>query len=122
MAKVLVVDDEVTLRVLMEQILASEGYEVVTAVDGQEGLLAFLECHPSLVILDLMMPNMNGWQLLERIREISDTPVIILSALGHSSEKVTGLKRGAADYVAKPFRPGEFVARVEATLRRSRQG
>jgi len=119
-SKILVVDDERELRELMQELLDADGYKVEVAADGREGLKLFFAGHPDLVVLDLMMPQMDGWDLLERIREVSETPVIILTALGREHEKVKGLKAGADDYVVKPFQKSEFLARVQAALRRSR--
>ena len=99
--------------------LQEEGYDVVTASNGREGLRTFFTLRPALVVLDILMPEMNGWELLERIREVSESPVIILTALGREQDAVKGLRSGADDYVVKPVRTSEFVARVEAALRKS---
>ncbi|MBI4202376.1 MAG: response regulator transcription factor [Chloroflexi bacterium] len=119
-AKILVVDDEESLQVLIQEILRREGYEVALASDGKEGLVAFYGWKPDLVVLDLMMPRMDGWQVLERIREVSETPVIILSALGQKHQVVQGLHEGADDYVIKPFHTDELLARVKAALRKAK--
>ena len=118
-AKILVVDDETNVRELMSDVLEDDGYRVVSACDGREGLKAFFSWRPSLVVLDILMPSMNGWQLLERIREVSETSVIILTALGSELDTVRGLRSGADDYMFKPVRTSEFLARVEATLRKT---
>ncbi len=118
--KILVVDDEQPLQVLIRAILEEQGYQVALASDGKEGLKAFFAWRPELVVLDIMMPHMDGWQVLQRIREVSEAPVIMLSALGQEHQIVRGLKSGADDYVTKPFRTGELVARVEAALRKTR--
>ena len=89
------------------------------ASDGRQGLRAFFSWQPVLTVLDIMMPGLDGWSLLERIREVSDTPVIILTALGREHEQVRGLRSGADDYVVKPFRTAEFLARVAAALRKA---
>ena len=119
-AKILVVDDDSEIRDLMEELLKEEGYEIVVAADGKKGLQAFFAHQPELVVLDLMMPQMDGWNLLERIREVSEAPVIILTALGREHQKVRGLRSGADDYVVKPFSKAEFLARVKAALRKAR--
>ena len=118
-ARILLVDDERELLDLMRELLEDQGYEVAVAADGREGLRAFFSWRPLLTVLDIMMPGMDGWHLLERIREVSEAPVIILTALGREHEQVRGLRSGADDYVVKPFRTAEFLARVEAALRRS---
>ena len=118
-SRVLVVDDEENLRELVRRLLGSAGYSVRTARDGGEGLRSFFSWKPDLVVLDIRMPKMNGWEMLERIREMSDTPVIMVSALGQEDEKVRGLRGGADDYVPKPFGQAELLARVEAVLRRA---
>lgn len=118
---ILVVEDEATIRELLEAMLEPQNYAVRTAGDGQEGLRAFFSWKPDLVFLDVMMPKMDGWKLLERIREVSDVPVIMLTALGMEHEKVRGLKGGADDYLTKPVSQGELLARVEAVLRRNKK-
>lgn len=116
---VLVIDDEVDLRSLLQSTLERADYNVVLAAGGQEGLRAFFEARPVLAIVDIIMPDMSGWTVLERIREVSETPVIMLTALGQEADRIKGLKGGADDYVAKPFSPNELVARCEAVLRRT---
>ncbi len=118
-ANILVVDDEKAIGDLMKDILEAEGYRVAVAADGLEGLKAFFETRPTLVLLDILMPEMNGWQLLERIREVSEVPVIIVTALGREQDTVRGLRSGADDYVVKPVRRSEFLARVDAILRKA---
>ncbi|MBM3944376.1 MAG: response regulator transcription factor [SAR202 cluster bacterium] len=117
--KVLVIEDEQAPRDLLRDALEEAGYQVATAADGREGLRVFFTQRPCLVIMDIMMPNMDGWDLLGRIREVSQTPVIILSALGREHEMVRGLRAGADDYMIKPVRISELLARVEAALRKS---
>ena len=118
--KILVVEDEPEVRDLLRNILEPEGYQVTTAADGQLGLRALFADRPSLVITDLTMPNVDGWALLERIREVSEIPVIILTAAGGEPATVRGLQIGADDYLTKPFRSAELLARVKAVLRRSK--
>ena len=118
MTSILVVDDDEDVRELMRVRLSREGYSVLSAKDGNEGLKAFLSSSPDLAILDIRMPNMSGWEVLKRIREVSDTPVIMLTILDHEDQIVQGLDSGADDYLAKPFGSNELMARVRAVLRR----
>ena len=119
-ARVLVIDDEADVRSLVHELLADHGYLVEEARDGTEGLRVLYDRHPDVVLLDLAMPRMDGWQSLERIREVSDVPVLVLTSRDSDLEKVRGLRSGADDYVVKPFGGEELVARVEALLRRTR--
>jgi DNA-binding response OmpR family regulator len=119
-ARVLVVDDEADIRGLLRELLERAGYEMAEAANGREALRAFYATSPDLVLLDVSMPEMDGWQTLERIRDLSDVPVVMLTARTAELEKVRGLKGGADDYVAKPFGRQELLARVEALLRRAR--
>jgi DNA-binding response OmpR family regulator len=119
-ARVLVVDDEADIRGLLRELLERAGYEMAEAANGREALRAFYATSPDLVLLDISMPEMDGWQTLERIRDLSDVPVVMLTARTAELEKVRGLKGGADDYVAKPFGRQELLARVEALLRRAR--
>jgi DNA-binding response OmpR family regulator len=119
-ARVLVVDDDADIRGLLKQLLERAGYELAEAANGREALRAFYATSPDLVLLDVSMPEMDGWQTLERIRDLSDVPVVMLTARTAELEKVRGLKGGADDYVAKPFGRQELLARVEALLRRAR--
>ena len=116
--RVLVVDDEDDIRTLVGELLRRAGYEVLEAADGRVGLRLLHESVPDLVVLDVSMPQLDGWQTLERIRDLSDVPVIMLTARDGELEKVRGLKAGADDYVTKPFGRQELLARVEALLRR----
>ncbi len=115
---VLVVDDERNIVQLARMYLASEGYSVEAAYDGVEALEKIKAHPPDLVVLDLMMPKMDGWEVCRRLRQDSDVPVIILTARGDDVDKILGLELGADDYVTKPFNPRELVARVKAVLRR----
>ena len=117
-SSVLVVDDEEDVCALVKWLLESEGFSVQTATNGQDGLRTFFSWQPDLAILDVRMPRMDGWELLGRIREMSDAPVIMLTALGEEEQIVRGLGGGADDYLAKPFGNSELVARVKAVLRR----
>lgn len=116
--RVLVVDDEEDIRTLLSELLRRAGYEVLEAADGRAGLRSLHQEVPDLVVLDVSMPQLDGWQTLERIRDLSDVPVIMLTARDGELEKVRGLKAGADDYVTKPFGRQELLARVEALLRR----
>ncbi len=117
--KILVVDDEASIRRILETRLKMAGYNVVTAEDGEEAVDLFNKTNPDLVILDVMMPKMDGYGVTREIRRVSDIPIIILTALGDVSERITGLELGADDYVIKPFSPKELEARVKAVLRRT---
>ena len=115
---ILVIEDDSNIRELLRLYLEQEGYAVETAQDGMEGLRAFKRLHPDLVLLDLMMPVMDGTQVIKEIRAQSKTPVIMLTAKGETFDKVAGLELGADDYVTKPFEMRELIARVRAVLRR----
>jgi len=118
--KILVIDDDRLLLELIQRSLESVGYKVAVAFDGQSGLQQLHENQPHLVILDVMMPQMDGWETCRRIRESSTIPIIMLTALGSHQDIVRGLKMGADDYLVKPFHPEELQARVEAVMRRMR--
>ena len=118
-ARVLVIDDDEDIRGLVTELLGRAGHDVEGAADGRLGLRAFHKSQPDLVVLDVSMPELDGWQTLERIRDLSDVPVLMLTARGDELERVRGLKAGADDYVVKPFGRQELVARVEALLRRT---
>ena len=120
MASVLVVDDEADIRSLVRELLERAGHDVVEAGDGNEGLRVFFSSRPDLVVLDVSMPGLDGWGTLERIRELSDVPVVMLTAQAQELAKVRGLRGGADDYITKPFGRQELLARVEANLRRQR--
>jgi DNA-binding response OmpR family regulator len=115
---VLVVDDDADVRGLVRELLARAGYHVTEAPDGRTALRALFVQRPDIVVLDVSMPDLNGWETLERIRELSDVPVVMLSAHGAELEKVRALRSGADDYVTKPFGKQELLARIESVLRR----
>ena len=116
---VLIVEDDRNIQELLQMYLEKEGYAVTTANDGGQGLEKFRSIKPDLVLLDVMMPVMDGWAVCRTIRAESQTPVIMLTAKGETDDKVTGLKSGADDYITKPFEMREVLARIEAVLRRS---
>jgi two-component system, OmpR family, alkaline phosphatase synthesis response regulator PhoP len=116
---VMVVDDEPRLVSLVETYLTQSGFQVVTASNGREALDVTQHQEPDLIILDIMMPEMDGYEFMRKYRVKHDTPIILLTARVDSDEKVTGLESGADDYMTKPFRPRELMARVKAVLRRS---
>ena len=119
-ARVLLVDDEPDVRGLVRTLLERAGHSVVEAPNGADGVRAFFEGRPDVVLLDVSMPGLDGWAVLERIRTMSDVPVIMLTADAEELQKVRGLRAGADDYVTKPFGKQELLARVEAVLRRRR--
>ncbi len=116
--KILVVDDEVSIRRILENRLSMIGYTVVTASDGEEALAVYKKELPNLIILDIMMPKLDGYGVCQEIRKDSDIPIIMLTALGDVADRITGLELGADDYVVKPFSPKELEARIKAILRR----
>lgn len=117
-AKILVADDEQNIVQLLRLYLRNEGYEVVAASDGRQALDRFATESPDLVLLDLMMPELGGFEVCTEIRKTSDVPVIMLTARSDDVDKIVGLEMGADDYITKPFNPREVVARVKAALRR----
>jgi len=119
-SSILVVDDERDIRELVELLLQRAGHDVHTACDGRAGMRAFHADPPDLVILDITMPGLDGWQTLERIRDLSNVPVLMLTARSAELERVRALRAGSDDYVVKPFGRQELVARVDALLRRTR--
>ncbi|MFQ2259883.1 response regulator [Aeromonas dhakensis] len=119
MHKILLVDDDLELTQLLTEILTLEGFQVTVAEDGEEGLQRLAEQHFNLVLLDVMMPKLNGFAMLTRLRKTHDTPVLMLTARGDSQDRVNGLEAGADDYLAKPFDDRELLARVRAILRRT---
>ena len=117
--RILAVDDDRNNLKMVAFLLGEDGFEVITADNGQTALELVDTQHPDLVILDMMMPHMDGLEVCRRIRQTMDVPIIILSAKGETSDKVQGLELGADDYLPKPFEPSELLARVRAVLRRS---
>ena len=117
---ILVIDDDVTLIGLIEEYLNKAGYHTLTAPSGVAGLQAFHEHRPDLVVLDVMMPKMDGWKVCERMREISDVPIIMLTAKGEERDRLHGFRLGVDDYVIKPFSFAELAARIKAILTRGR--
>lgn len=117
--RVLVVDDEPQIIKLISMNLEREGFQVISAADGYEALEKVTKELPDLVILDIMMPDMDGFETLKRIRELSSVPVIFLSVRGQEADRVHGLDLGADDYITKPFSPRELVSRIKAVLRRT---
>jgi DNA-binding response OmpR family regulator len=121
-SRVLVIDDDDDIRNLVRKLLERIGATVHDAPNGKDGLREFHSWRPDLVILDVNMPEMDGWNVLERIRDMSEVPVMMLTARGEELERVRGLQSGADDYVVKPFGKQELVARVQALLRRAARG
>ena len=117
--KILVVDDDVNICELLRLYLEKEGYTVSIVNDGESAVKSFGEIQPDLMLLDIMLPRLDGWQVCREIRKFSDKPIIMLTAKGETFDKVLGLELGADDYVVKPFDAKEVVARVKAVLRRS---
>jgi DNA-binding response OmpR family regulator len=117
--RILVVDDELRLRQVLRGYLEEEGYEVATASNGREALFATHDLQPDLIILDLMMPELDGWEFMRQYRRQGSAPIIMLTARVEDLDKVIGLEMGADDYVTKPFSPRELIARVRAVLRRA---
>lgn len=116
--KLLVVDDEPDTVVLLKHILRHDGYDVAGAYNGLEAVAKMKEIQPSLVLLDMMMPQMDGWETIDKIREIAETPIIILSANSQVDSIIHALQVGADDYITKPFNQAEVLARIEAVMRR----
>src|SRR5438874_1116597 len=119
-SNILVVDDERNVTQLARMYLEKDGFAVTTATNGTEALQKVHQAKPDLMILDLMMPGMDGWEVCRQVRSESDVPIIILTARTDDVDKIVGLELGADDYVTKPFNPRELVARVKAVLRRYR--
>lgn len=116
--KVLIVEDESNIAELINLYLKKEGYETMIAEDGGKALELYRLFRPDLVLLDIMLPVMDGWAVCAKIRETDKTPIIMLTAKGETTDKVTGLEMGADDYIVKPFEPKELVARIKAVIRR----
>ncbi len=121
-ARILVVDDERRIVDIVKAYLERDGYEVLAAYDGKSALDLARREHPDLIILDLMLPEISGWDVCRSLRRESDVPIIMLTARDDASDKIVGLELGADDYVVKPFDPKELVSRVKAVLRRYRAG
>jgi len=119
MASILIVEDDTTVREMLALNLKAEGHEVVTAADGEVGLAAARESPHDLIVLDVMLPKLDGLSICRLIRKNSNVPILILTARGTEVDKIVGLESGADDYIVKPFSLGEFLARVRALLRRS---
>ena len=115
---ILVVDDEASIRRILETRLSMIGYQVLTASDGEEALTLFRSHQPDLVVLDVMMPKLDGYGVCQELRKESDVPIVMLTALGDVADRITGLELGADDYVVKPFSPKELEARIRCVLRR----
>ena len=120
MAKILVVDDDLNICELLKLYLETDGYTVFTANDGEAAVEQFQNKTPDLVLLDIMLPKMDGWQVCREIRKTSSAPIIMLTTKGETFDKVLGLELGADDYVVKPFDAKEVMARVKAVLRRTK--
>ncbi len=119
MGKILVADDDTNIAELLRLYLEKEGYSVVIAPDGEEAIAKFSHENPDLVLLDIMMPKLDGWQVCREIRKKSNCPIIMITAKGETFDKVLGLELGADDYVVKPFVPAELAARARSALRRT---
>jgi len=117
--RILVVDDEQTVRDILQRTLEKEGYDVITAANGQEALDKISQFDVSLVLLDIMMPGLDGFEVLDRIPPYLNIPVIMLSGIRDETTKIDSLGLGADDYIAKPFSKGELLARIQAKLRRT---
>jgi DNA-binding response OmpR family regulator len=117
-AKILLIDDDAALLKLLGQYLEQAGYKVSRATDGRQGLQTLYNERPDLVILDVMMPRLDGWTVCERIRDLSDVPIIMLTAKGEEMDKLRGFRLGVDDYITKPFSFAELTARVDAILSR----
>lgn len=118
MARILIVDDDLHIRELLNLLLTTEGFTVYEAVDGLDALEQLERIQVDLIVLDIMMPNMDGWELCQEIRQFYDLPILMLTAKRETSEKLKGFAMGTDDYLAKPFEPLELVARVKALLKR----
>ena len=120
-AKILIIDDDRKLNELLTDFLAPFGYQVLTATHPRSGLNKLTKAQPELVILDVMLPEIDGFEVCRRIRQTSTVPIIMLTARGELTDKVVGLELGADDYLAKPFEPRELVARIQSVLRRTQR-
>ncbi len=120
-AKILIVDDDINICELLKLYLEKNGFSTLIANDGMSALSVFKEKEPDLVLLDIMLPRLDGWQVCREIRKFSETPIIMLTAKGETFDKVLGLELGADDYITKPFETKEVIARIKAVLRRIKQ-
>ncbi len=118
MTTILLVDDEPNIIDLAQMYLSQEGYDILTATDGQQALQQVEDTMPDLIVLDLMLPEVDGWEVCRQVRARSDVPIVMLTARNDDVDKIVGLELGADDYLTKPFNPRELVARVRAILRR----
>lgn len=119
MEKILIIDDDVNICELLRLYLEKEGFSTQTATDGLKAVEVFKSASPDLVLLDIMLPGLDGWQICREIRKFSQVPIIMLTAKGETFDKVLGLELGADDYITKPFEPKEVIARIKAVLRRT---
>jgi two-component system KDP operon response regulator KdpE len=117
---ILIIEDDPLQADVVQLLLRQDGFEPILAHDGPDGLRKLYETQPDLVILDLMLPQMDGWEVCRRIRELSTVPIVIMTSRRSDEEKIKGLRIGADDYIVKPFNPQELAARVQAVLRRTR--
>jgi two-component system response regulator VicR len=117
--RILVIDDDPDVIAILKMTLERAGYDVTAAASGREGLERVIDCYPDLILLDVMMPVMDGWQVCYRLREITEAPIIMLTVLGKEQSVVKGLHLGADDYIAKPWSNRELLARIRAVLRRA---
>jgi len=117
MAQVLVVDDADKIRTAVRRLLEAAGHDVVEAADGRACLRVLYDVKPDVVLLDVSMPDMDGWEALERIRELTSVPILMVTARDAPPERVRGLRGGADDYIGKPFEPDELLARIDLALR-----
>ena len=118
-AKILIADDDKNICELLKMYLEKEDYEVVTAGNAEEAIAKFDSENPDLILLDVMMPKLDGWQVCRELRKKSECPIIMITAKGETFDKVLGLELGADDYVVKPFEPKEIIARIKAVMRRT---
>jgi two-component system KDP operon response regulator KdpE len=119
--KLLLIDDSLDIQKLVSMFLERDGYEVIQAASGKDGLRQLAKSQPDLVLLDIMMPEIDGWETCRRIREVSNIPIIMLTARSQEKDVVRGLEMGADDYITKPFDPSELRARIHSLLRRTRE-
>ncbi len=116
---ILVIDDDPDVNAILKMTLERAGYQVVVAASGAEGLERAMDCRPDLILLDIMMPRMDGWQVCHRLREVTEVPIIMLTVLGKENDIARGLQLGADDYIAKPWSNRELLARIRAVMRRA---